>query len=129
MSLTTHKEAWGIFFGGALGSLARFWLSSYIQSVFPKNFPWGILLVNITGCLLIGLLAGFVAHRWEISPVYRAMIFIGFLGGFTTFSSFSLDTILLWQSHAYGTALINITVSLFAGLGATALGLWLALRA
>jgi len=120
------EEIIAVLIGGALGALLRFFLSRGINELMPKNFPWGILFVNVLGCLVIGLLSGLLVGRFELNAFWRAGIFIGVLGGFTTFSSFSLDTITLMQSGSFMTAATNIGASLLFSLVATALGLLLA---
>ena len=117
------REVIAVLLGGGIGALLRFLLSRVINEALPKNFPWGILFVNIIGCLLIGFLAAILVGKVTMSPFWRAGIFIGFLGGFTTFSSFSLDTISLLQTQAYGAATANIVASLVFSLLATAVGL------
>ncbi len=117
------EEIIAILIGGAIGSLARFGLSTGVNQLLPKNFPWGILVVNVLGCFIIGLLATALVGRYELSVFWRAAIFIGFLGGFTTFSSFSLDTMTLLQSGAVVAATTNIVASLFFSLIATAVGI------
>jgi len=120
------KESLAIAFGGAAGSLGRFALSRWIQSIsHHKDYPWGIFVVNVVGCLLIGILAGVLIHRMGIGPVWRAALIIGFLGGFTTFSSFSLDTITLLVQGDMMSALSNIVLTLFFCLIATAGGFFI----
>ncbi len=125
MSLVLYKDVLAALLGGAVGSAARFLLSYYVQTILPKNFPWGIFVVNIVGCFLAGLLCGFLQHRFALSSFYRSLLFIGFLGGFTTLSSVILDTVLFWQSHAYGLASVYVLASLGVSLSATAFGIWL----
>ena len=120
------EEIIAVLMGGAIGSLLRFVFSQWVNQLLPKNFPWGILFVNVLGCFVIGLLAGLLVGRYELTAFWRAGIFIGLLGGFTTFSSFSLDTITLIQSGAMGTAVVNVVASLVFSLLATAFGLLLA---
>jgi fluoride exporter len=83
--------------GGAIGAVARHGLNTLVHGSLPTtSFPAGILLINVLGCGGIGLLAGLLASsRLELSPEVRAFVFVGVLGGFTTFSSFSLDTLTL----------------------------------
>lgn len=119
------EELIAVFIFGAIGSAARFLFSRYVNELLPKNFPWGILAVNISGCFVIGFLATFLVGRFELNAFWRAGIFIGFLGGYTTFSSFSLDTITLFQMQNYSTAIINIFASLIFSLLATTIGILL----
>jgi len=120
------SEIIAVFIGGAIGSVLRFLLSTGINQVLPKNFPWGILFVNVLGSFAIGLLVGLLVGRFDLNGFWRAGIFIGLLGGFTTFSSFSLDSVSLIQAGSYAIAATNIVASLLFSLLATALGLLLA---
>lgn len=118
-------EILAVGFGGALGAMSRFGLSGWMQSLrIFQGFPVGILSCNVIGSLLIGLFFGYFEYRLSAGPVYRSMLMIGFLGGFTTFSSFSLDTFHLFQLGQPLVALTNIGVSVLACLLATALGVW-----
>jgi len=124
MNLLLTKEFIAVAFGGAVGSVSRFGLSRWIQTIsHHKDYPWGIFICNVLGCLLMGILAGILVHRFELGPVWRAGILIGLLGGFTTFSSFSIDTITLIQVGDVGSALTNVFLTLFFCLIATAGGL------
>ena len=76
--------------GGGIGSVARFFIASEIQRLFPA-YPWGTLCVNLAGSFIIGILWAF-CYSFDFSPNLRAFLFVGLLGGFTTFSSFSLET-------------------------------------
>lgn len=120
------EEVIAVLIGGAIGALLRFLLSRWINEILPKNFPWGILIVNILGCLIIGLLSGLLVGRYALSAFWRAGIFIGILGGFTTFSSFSLDSVNLYYSGEYVAATTNIIASLLLSLLATIVGLAIA---
>jgi CrcB protein len=114
--------------GGALGSLARWWTSlALAQSVGPW-FPWGTLLANVGGCLLIGGLAGWSGEHGRLveSDVVRHFVMVGFLGGYTTFSAFSLQTVEMLQAGDLGRAGANVAGSLVLCLGATWAGLALA---
>jgi CrcB protein len=109
--------------GGAIGSLARYFLAGLIQSAAWPGFPWGIFIVNISGGFLMGIIVELSALRLNISPELRAFLTVGVLGGYTTFSTFSLDSVLLiergaWASAAAymaGSAILSV-VALFAGL-------------
>src|SRR6266481_9485159 len=89
-----------IFIGGGLGSLARWWFSGFIASTVGQTFPWGTLLVNITGSFAIGLFATLTGPegRWGLVPAsFREFFMLGICGGYTTFSSFSFQTLALAQ--------------------------------
>lgn len=119
------EEILAVMLGGALGALSRFLISRFAYLVLPKAFPWGTLLANLLGCLLMGLLMGLLAERYS-SPFWQAGIFVGFLGALTTFSSFSMQTVALFQDGAYLAGSLNVIGSLGGCLFATALGLFLA---
>lgn len=109
--------------GGAIGSIARYLLSSQITHAVGSGFPWGILIVNILGCFTMGVIAELAALTWNMSPEMRAFLTTGVLGGFTTFSAFALDTAVLTErgdltgATLYVTASVGLSVAaLFAGL-------------
>lgn len=111
-----------IAIGGALGSVLRFACSEWIQVRWP-TFPWGTLFVNVLGSLLIGLLAAFSeAGRLGDSLSLRHFLMIGVLGGFTTFSSFSLQTLMLARSGAVLMAGLNVLASVGLCLCAASVG-------
>ena len=111
--------------GGAFGSVARLLLSRTIQQLMPyEQLPWGIITVNVLGCFLIGVLYGLFELKLFLNPLWRAGLIIGVLGGFTTFSSFSLDTIVLLQRGAVLLAFSNVAVSVMYCLMATVIGFW-----
>jgi CrcB protein len=117
-------EIIAVLIGGALGSICRFALSRWIQGLTQNQFfPWGIFCVNLLGSFLMGVLFGILVEQLNPGPILRAGIFIGILGGFTTFSSFSMDTITLLYSGAYGVAAIYVIMSVGLCILATALGL------
>ena len=116
------KILW-VGFGGFLGSIGRYLLSGYIQHLMRgTGFPYGTLVVNLIGCLLIGFLSQWVGGREFLSPETRLFVFMGLLGGFTTFSTFSNETMNLWQAGASTAALANVAVHVVLGLGAAWLG-------
>jgi CrcB protein len=102
--------------GGAIGSMARFWLATLVARQTGPGFPWGTILINITGSFIIGALAP------RATPTVTAFAMAGLCGGFTTFSAFSLQTFELLRAARYIDAMINIAVSVAACLAATALG-------
>ncbi|WP_440992648.1 fluoride efflux transporter CrcB [Cysteiniphilum litorale] len=115
--------------GGGLGSISRFGLSEFIYKIFGKSFPHGILIVNILGCLLIGALAAFFQKErlleHFLTPHFRALLITGFLGGFTTFSSFSLDALTLLQKGEWSKAIIYIMLSVLISMIAVFVGFYL----
>ena len=105
-----------IALGGALGSVLRFWIGTGIDSALTKGssiFPWGTIVVNITGCFIIGLFATLTSPegRWLVPSLVRPFVMIGILGGYTTFSSFSLQTLNLWNDNQRWEALANVLIS------------------
>jgi CrcB protein len=115
--------------GGALGSVARFWGSGVVARWFGETFPWGTLLVNVTGCLAIGWFAALTEPegRWLVEPTTRQFVMIGLCGGYTTFSSFSLQTLHLLRDDQWLAAGANVVLSVVLCLGAVWLGHVLAL--
>jgi CrcB protein len=110
--------------GGGAGSLARYWLAGWVQ---PANavFPYGIFIVNILGGLLMGMIVELGALKLNLSPELRALLTTGILGGFTTFSTFSLDSVLLLQKGAYGLAAVYMIGSVVLSIAALFAGLWI----
>lgn len=120
------NQLFAIAIGGAIGALMRFWVSSAVYQVLGRGFPYGTLSVNLLGSFLMGFLAYFMLERLSINAEWRAAILIGFLGSFTTFSTFSMETLNLLLDEAYVKALANILLSVVLCLFAAGLGLWLA---
>jgi CrcB protein len=113
--------------GGFLGSGLRYVLATSVQRLFSySDFPYGTLIVNIIGCLFIGYLASVAETRGVIDTALRLFLLAGVLGGFTTFSAFSLENLLLLQDSKVLLAMLNIVVQVVAGLGAAWLGFQLA---
>jgi crcB protein len=110
--------------GGAIGSVTRFWMTGVIDTRIGGAFPWGTIAVNVLGCLVIGFLAAFHQpdSRWIISPAARQFLMIGICGGYTTFSSFSLQTLTLLQNREWLHAGANVLLSTILCLVATWLG-------
>lgn len=113
-----------IFLGGGLGSIARFAGSGYIARHFGETFPWGTLLVNVTGSIIIGFFATLTAPegRWLVAPSARQFVMIGVCGGYTTFSSFSLQTLNLARDGEWFRAGANATLSFVLCMVAVWLG-------
>jgi len=113
-----------IALGGGLGAVCRYSLSVFMHRMLGANFPYGTLAVNVLGSFLVGLLAVVLLERLSVSVEMRSVLIIGFLGAFTTFSSFSYETLLLFQQGNHILALLNILLSvllclLFVWLGFT----------
>ena len=115
-----------IFLGGGCGAVLRFLMTTVVNRGFSTNFPYGTLSVNIIGSLLMGFIVVLISECLEFSLLWRATLVTGFLGGFTTFSSFSLDTIKLLQQGAMLKAMIYIMSSVAICLIATFIGIWFA---
>lgn len=122
-------NALGIFVGGGLGSLARFWFSGWVAHTLGETFPWGTLLVNVTGSFAIGFFATLTAPegRFMAPASWRQFFMLGICGGYTTFSSFSLQTLALAQEGQWIKAGANSVLSLGLCLAAVWLGHVLAL--
>ncbi len=112
-----------VFIGGGLGAILRYALTVTSGKAFGTNFPWGTFIINITGSTVMGLIAGYLAFKGEASQSLRLFIMTGVLGGYTTFSAFSLDAGLLYDRGEIGLALAYVLGSvllaiagLFAGL-------------
>jgi CrcB protein len=108
--------------GGAAGALLRFWMSQGVYQLLGRGFPYGTLAVNVLGSLLMGLLFVFMLDRSQIAPEWRAAILIGLLGAFTTFSTFSIETLNLFEQGEQFKALMNAVLSVTLCLFATWLG-------
>ena len=109
---------WLVAIGGALGAVARAMLSAAIHARWPSTLPWGTIVVNLAGCLILGLLAGVLQSRPHLNPSWRAFGAVGVLGAFTTFSTFEHETLVLLQRGDLAAALANVTISVIAGLTA-----------
>ncbi|HCL54031.1 MAG TPA: fluoride efflux transporter CrcB [Pseudomonas sp.] len=109
--------------GGIDGTLLRFAAGNWVVAHWPRHFYIGTLAVNLVGCLLIGLLYGLFLHKPMVPAELRAGLIVGFLGGLTTFSSFSLDTVRLLESGQVPLALGYSAISVVGGLLATWAGL------
>jgi CrcB protein len=101
--------------GGCLGSILRFWLGSYIGSKMGTRFPYGTFVVNITGSFLVGLIFAWLTVRTSWSPNWRYLIPIGFIGGYTTFSSFEYETLRTIQDGQIGLGLLYVAASVVVG--------------
>jgi CrcB protein len=108
--------------GGFIGSVSRYLLSHLIQDRFFSSFPFGTLSVNIVGCFLIGLVFG-LSERSNLSSEWRLFLATGIIGGFTTFSAFSLETVSLLRDAQYFHALGYVAMSVLLGVAATFFGI------
>ena len=101
--------------GGFVGSIARFWLAVYVGQRMGTRFPYGTFLINISGSFLIGLVMTILTERTHLSPTYRYLIPIGFIGGYTTFSTFEYETLRAIQDGQFTIGLLNIVLSVVFG--------------
>src|SRR5262245_60864506 len=106
---------------GAVGTLARYWLSGVIHRNSQTSFPSGTLVVNLTGCLVIGVVS-YLSTAYPFGPDARAVLFVGLVGGFTTFSAFGYETLELVRGGSLVLAGLNIAGNVMGGLAAVWLG-------
>ena len=111
--------------GGAIGALLRFWVSTGVYQVLGRGFPYGTLAVNVIGSLIMGLLYVLMLERMTVGPELRGALLVGLLGAFTTFSTFSIETLNLVEQADYLKALLNVLVSVLACLVAAWVGVTL----
>jgi CrcB protein len=111
--------------GGALGSVLRYLFARAAAAWLGTGFPYGTLGVNVLGCLAAGGLYVLLTERLAAAPEWRALLVVGFLGGFTTFSAFSVDTLRLLEESGPGPATANVVLNLTLSLLGCAAGLWL----
>lgn len=114
-----------IMLGGSLGALMRFIVSSSVAEKFGNSFPYGTLAVNVLGSFIMGFLAMFLVERIGIDPLLRLGIFVGFLGAFTTFSTFSMETFNLLEQGDILRAVMNMFISVILSILAVWLGILL----
>ncbi len=116
--------------GGALGTIARYWLSGFVAEHFGETFPWGTLIINVLGSFVIGFFATLTGPdgRVFLSTEARQFVLVGVCGGFTTFSSFSLQTLNLARDGEISPALVNIAFSVAFCLAAVWIGHILAVQ-
>ena len=108
---------------GGMGALARYGLAGFVQKISGVSFPWGTLVVNLTGCFLAGLLWSLFENRWIISGETRTVVLVGFMGAFTTFSTFIFETGDLLRSAQWMYATANLTIQNVIGLLALFIGM------
>ena len=112
--------------GGAVGALLRYWVSSGVYLLAGRDFPYGTLVVNVLGSLLMGFLYIWLLERTLGGVAMRAFVLIGLLGAFTTFSTFSMETLNLMEAGQIGKAILNTLMSVVLCIGAAAMGVMLA---
>ena len=112
--------------GGALGSIARYWVGSTVSGRMGARFPYGTLLVNITACLVIGFTLTYMGKRADLSPAWRYFIPLGFIGAYSTFSTYEWETLSTMRSGAFMLAGLYAIGSMVVGLAATWCGTALA---
>jgi CrcB protein len=113
-----------VFLGGGLGSVVRFLLSKWIAALHTQNFPWGTLVVNVFACLLLGVIVGLADQKQFISLPMRLFWTVGFCGGFSTFSTFSIETLQLMQAGLTSSLLLYIAMSVSLCVAATFAGIY-----
>lgn len=119
---------WAIAVGSAAGGVARYLLSGVMQRAAGSTFPWGTLLINVTGSLVLGFLMRYIVEGAGVGPGTRAMLTTGFLGGYTTFSTFSFETVSLLQQGNTRRAALYVVLSVGLALAGTFAGVAAAQR-
>lgn len=115
-----------IFFGGGIGCVVRYLVSSNAYVLVGRHFPYGTLIVNVTGSFLMGVLFILILNRFStVAPQLRAFLLVGFLGGYTTFSSFSIETLNLFEQGEVLKAALNIITSIILCIAAAWMGVML----
>lgn len=114
-----------ISIGAVLGANARYWLSGWAAEKFGAAFPFGTLLVNLTGSLVMGFFITIISERFVVDPYWRLFIVIGFLGAYTTFSTYTYESIALLLAGQIGLGLLNLVGSSLAGTLAVTIGILL----
>lgn len=112
--------------GGFIGAILRYLISGFFYDLYGDKFPYGTLAVNIIGCLILGFFITMSEGKFIISPQMRTFVAIGLLGAFTTFSTFSFETLALLQNELYTSAFFNVLISVGVGLCALWAGIVLA---
>lgn len=115
-----------IAIGGGIGSVSRYLTSQWLAQRLGAFFPYGTLAVNIIGCFIIGLFMTIATEKFVVNPLWRLLITVGFLGGLTTFSSFSYETMKLLEDAEYWLALSNVALNCLIGFSATWVGMMVA---
>jgi CrcB protein len=109
--------------GGAFGAISRFWITTNVDKLYAATYPWGTFIVNLIGCFFIGLLFVLFSEKISLADDVRSLLVVGFLGAMTTFSTFSLDALLLIEQGQYGIAFSYLLGSVVVCLIATFVGI------
>src|SRR3569833_1451049 len=117
-----EKQVIAIALGGSVGALLRYGMSNWVLSFVARDFPYGTLIVNVSGSLIMGVLFVVLVERLALGVEWRAALLIGVLGAYTTFSSFSMETLLLFEDGEHVKAIVNIILSVSLCLAAVWLG-------
>lgn len=117
-----------VFVGGGAGAVVRYIAGTAIMQRFGGSFPLGTLVINVTGSFVIGILMTILTERFQVSPNWRFLLVVGFLGGYTTFSSFEYETAQAVRQGALGAGVLNLAGSVIAGYLAVWLGIVIASR-
>ena len=104
--------------GGALGSVARYWMGSAISGRLGTKFPYGTFVINVSACIIIGFALTFLGKRADLNPAWRFLIPVGFVGAYSTFSTYEWETLSTLRAGAFALAALYALVSLFLGLAA-----------
>ncbi|HTZ56880.1 MAG TPA: fluoride efflux transporter CrcB [Acidobacteriaceae bacterium] len=120
-----QKYLW-IAIGGSLGSIARYWVGAIIASRFGTKFPYGTFVINITACAIIGFALAFLGRRAELNPAWRFLIPVGFVGAYSTFSTFEWETFSSLETGGLVTATLYVASSILCGLVAVWCGVLIA---
>ena len=112
--------------GGFLGANARYLMANWIGGRYGTSFPYGTLVINVSGSFVIGLFLVLITDRYIVHPNWRLFFSVGFLGAYTTFSTYSFESLMLILNGAWCSGLINLVGSVVLGLGATLCGMALA---
>jgi CrcB protein len=114
-----------VFVGAGIGGAARHGMNIWVARLLGSHFPWHTLTINILGSIVMGLITGWFAERIGAAGHLRLFLATGVMGGFTTFSAFSLDAVLLWERHEYLMAALYVGGSVAGAIAGLALALWI----
>jgi len=115
-----------VFLGGGIGAALRHGVNFGAARWLGAGFPWGTLIVNVTGSLIMGLIAGYFAFKGDVSQNWRLFLTTGILGGYTTFSAFSLDAAVLYERGEVSLAAVYVVASVVLSIAGLFVGMWLA---